>query len=116
MGFDNGPSRPTQFGISGARFTSADQSAGVAAVTDATGTGLKLCVVDLIVSVDTAMRVDFKEETSGTVVASLYLAANTTAQVTPRGRIKLATAAKKLMVQTSASGNIAVTAAYHFEP
>lgn len=116
MGYDHGPAYPSSLGVAGARFTSADQSGGVAAVTDAPASGEKLVIEDLVVSVDTAMRVDFKEETSGTAIASVYLAANGTAQVTPRGRIKLATAGKKLTVQTSTAGNIAVTAIYHSEP
>ena len=61
------------------------------------------------------MRVDLKEETTGTVLASIYLPANGSAQITPRGKLKLATADKKLQVITSAAGNIAVTAFYHSE-
>lgn len=107
---DNGPQWTTVFGVSGARFTSANQSAADAAVTDAPTAGQKLVITDVLISVDTAMRVDLKEETSGTVFASIYLPANGTIQFTPRSRLKLATADKKLMVRTSASGNVAVTA------
>lgn len=112
---DAGPSWASVFGVSGARFTSADQSAAAAAITDAPTSGQKLVITDVIVSVDTAMRVDLKEETSGTVLASLYLPANSSGQFTPRGKLKLATANKKLMLQTSAAGNVTATAFYHSE-
>ncbi len=112
---DSGPHWSSVFGVSGARFTSADQSASAASVTDAPTAGQKLVITDLVVSVDTAMRVDFKEETSGTVLLSLYMAANSSAQVTPRSKLKLATADKRLQVQTSAAGKIAVTAFYYSE-
>lgn len=113
--YDAGPSWTSVFGVSGARVTSADMSGSAASVTDAPTTGQKIVVTDVIVSVDTAMRVDLKEETSGTVVMSLYLPANGVAQVTPRSKLKLATANKKLQAQTSASGNIAITAFYYSE-
>jgi len=72
-------------------------------------------ITDVLVSVDTAMRVDLKEETSGKVIATLYLPANGSAQWTPRGKTKFSAADKHLQVQTSASGNIAVTAHYYSE-
>ncbi len=112
---DAGPAWTTAFGVGGTRFTSADQSAGVAAVTSAPTTGQKLVITDIEISVDTAMRLDFKEETSGTVVATIYMAANTTVNLCTRSKRKLATANKKLMVQTSAAGNISVGAFYFSE-
>lgn len=102
-------------GVSGAAFTSSDQSGGVAAVTDAPASGKKLVVVDLIVSVDTAMSVTFTEETSGTTLLVLYMAANTTQHIKPTGKLKLATADKKLNVQTGAAGNVACTVQYRSE-
>ena len=107
---DAGPSWASVFGVSGARYTSADRSGSAASITDAPTSGQKLVITDVLISVDAAMRVDLKEETSGTVIASFYLPANGTMQWTPRGKTKLATADKKLQVQTSAAGNIAVTA------
>lgn len=112
---DGGPSWTSVFGISGARFTSADASGAVASVSDAPTSGQKVVVTDILVSVDTATRVDFKCETSGVVVASIYLPASGVAQITPRSKFKLATADKKLQIQTSAAGNIAVTAFYYSE-
>lgn len=112
---DGGPGWASSFGVAGARYTSADRSGSAASVTDAPESGKKLVVTDVLVSVDVAMRVDLKEETSGTVLASVYLPASGTLQWTPRSKTKLATADKKLQVQTSASGNITVTAHYHSE-
>lgn len=105
----------TSLGLSGARFTSADQSASAASVTDAPSSGKKLVIVDCWVSVGSAMRVDLKEETSGTVIASFYMSANSSINFVCRGKVKLATADKKLQIQTSASGNVAVTANYYSE-
>jgi hypothetical protein len=101
-------------GVAGARVTSADASGAAVNVTDAPLSNEQQVITDVLISVDTAMRVDLKEETSGDVKASLYLAANTAAQVTLRSKLKLA-AAKRLQVQTSAAGNIAVTALYYPE-
>lgn len=112
---DGGAASTTVLGVSGARFTSADQHSAVASVTDAPTSGQKLVIDDLIVSVDTAMSVSFKEETSGTIFATFYMPANSVLPMTPRGRFKLATADKKLQVLTSVAGNIAVTALYHSE-
>lgn len=113
---DDGPFWTSAFGVSGERVTSADMSGAAANVTDVPTSGQKIVVDDIIVSVDTTMRVDFKEETSGKVKLSLYLPANGSAQITPRGKMKLETAAdKRLQAQTSAAGNIAVTVLYHSE-
>lgn len=104
----------SSLGVSGARFTSADQSAAAAAVTDAPATGSKLVIDDLVVSVGAAIDVTFSEETSGTVLLVLQMAADQTVVVSPK-KWKLATAGKKLMVRTSAAGAITVTAWYHSE-
>lgn len=113
---DGGPSWTSVWGVAGVPFTSADQHSAVASVTDAPTTGQKLCIDDLIFSTDTAMNVTFKEETSGTVVfGPWYVAANTTLQVTLRGKKKLPTVNKKLQVITSVAGNITVQAGYHSE-
>lgn len=111
----SGISQTSLMGIGGARFTSADQSAADAAITDAPTTGEKIVLTDIVISAAAAMRVDLKEETSGTVIASFYLAANSTVSFSLRGKAKLPTADKKLMVRTSASGNISVTPYYYSE-
>ncbi len=95
--------------------TASADATGGADLTAAPTSGQKIVIDDIIVSVDTAMWVLFEEETSGTNILVLYMAANSTAQITPRGRIKLATADKKLRLDTSVAGNIAVTVCYHSE-
>lgn len=112
---DKGPANTMLFGLGSVRFQSSDQSAAPAAVTNAPPASEYLVVTDITVSVDTAMTVNFSEETSGDVLLTLYMPETGSLQFTPRGKIKLKTAGKRLMVQTSASGNIAVTANYHFE-
>src|SRR5262245_40936952 len=91
---DLGVAWTNSFGVSGARVTSADASGADLAVTDAPASGQKIVVDDLLVSVDTAMRVDVKIETTGTVLASIYLPANGSAQITPRDKWKVATVDK----------------------
>jgi hypothetical protein len=112
---DMGAGWTSVFGVSGARYTSADRSGSAASITDAPTSGQKLVITDVVISVDTAMRVDLKEETSGTVLASIYMAANSAQQFTPRSKLKLATADKKLQLQTSVAGNVAATAFYFSE-
>lgn len=94
--------------------TSADLT-GAADVTAAPTASQKIVIDDVLVGADTAMYVAFLEETSGTEVFRVYLAANSTAQFTPRGKLKLATADKKLRGDASVAGNVAITVLYHSE-
>jgi hypothetical protein len=112
---DAGAAWTSANGIAGARFTSADQSGAVASVTSAPTAGQKLVITDLIISVDTDMRVDFNVESSGTIIESVYMAANSTVNLITRGKRKLANADKKLQVRTSAAGNMSVNAFYYSE-
>jgi hypothetical protein len=108
---DNGPHwTPTH-----SRVASADMSAVPVDISDAPTAGQMIYLDDLIISVDAAMRVDIMEETSGTILASFYMAANSTIQITPRDGLKLAAADMKLQAQTSAAGDISITACYHSE-
>lgn len=107
---DNGPAWTPAY----LHTASADATGGADLTADPT-TGQKIVIDDIIVSVDTAMWVLFEEETSGTDIIKLYMSANSTAQITPRGRIKLPAADRKLRLDTSAAGNIAVTVCYHSE-
>lgn len=79
-------------------------------VSPAPASGQKLVLTDLLVSVDTAMSVTIKEETSGDVVhGPFYMAANSVVQLTTRSKMsKLETADKKLQAVASVSGNITV--------
>lgn len=112
---DAGPAWTTSRGVSGARVTSADASGGVISVTDAPTTGQKIVISDIELSVDTTMRVDFKEETTGTVINSIYMVANSSVNLVTRGKKKLVTANKKLQVITSVAGNISVNVLYYSE-
>lgn len=105
---DNGPAwTPVR-----ANKSSADLST-ISDLSAAPTSGQKIVIDDLWVSVDTAMRVDVSEETSGTVVWSVYLPANGAVQYTPRDGLKLDTADKKARIQTSVAGNIRVTCLSH---
>jgi hypothetical protein len=112
---DNGPAWATSFGVGGLRVTSADMSGAEVDLTDAPEAGKHLVVTDVIVSVDTDMRVDLKEETWGSVLASFYMAANTTIQITPRGKWRISNPDKKLQGITSAAGNVSILAFYYSE-
>jgi len=94
--------------------TSADMT-GTADLTAAPTAGQKIVLMDLIISTDTAMSFTIQEETSATVFAKIYLAANSTAQITPRGYLKAAVADKKIQGDASAAGNVAITAVYFSE-
>lgn len=111
---DNGPAWTSVWGVSGAAVVSADMTSA-ANVTDAPTSGQRIVVDDIILSADTAMNVLFEEETSGTDLLKIFIPANGTVQITPRGKFKLATANKKLTAKASAAGNIAITVTYHSE-
>lgn len=115
MDKDNGTYWENSKGVGSVAFTSTNCSGTYSAVTDYPFPGDCLVIDDLVVSVDTAMRVDFVTETSNNLKYRLYLPANGSMQITTRDKMKLGTANKRLMVQTNAVGNIAVTAFYHGE-
>jgi hypothetical protein len=107
---DNGPAWTPAY----THTASADMTT-TAALTAAPTSGQKIVIDDIIFSTGTAMNFTFEEETSGTDVLKIYVPANTTIQLTPRGKIKLATANKKLHGVASVAGNVAVTVCYHSE-
>lgn len=94
--------------------TSADMTS-VADITAAPTAGEKLVITDILVSSDTATLISFKEETSGTVIGAIRLAADTVMQITPRSKWKLATADKKLQGQAADAGNVYFTVFYYSE-
>lgn len=113
---DAGPGWATVRGVSGEPVTSANMSGAAVAVTDAPTEGQSLVVDDLYLSTEADLSFTLTEETSGTVILGpLYMAANSAQQITPRARLKLDTADKKLMCQTSAAGNVSVLALVHSE-
>lgn len=93
---------------------SADMSTP-AAITAAPTAGQKICIDDIVFSSDTALSMEFEEESSGTVIFKIYIPANGSVQITPRGKVKLPVADKKLFGDASASGNVAITVTYHSE-
>jgi len=113
---DAGPAWTTVRGVRGDPVTSADMSGAAVAVTDAPTEGQSLVVDDLYLSTEADLSFTLTEETSGTVILGpLYMAANSAQQITPRARLKLDTADKKLMCQTSAAGDVSVLALVHSE-
>jgi len=116
LALDGGMFYAGSIGVSGARFTSSDQSGGVATVTDAPVSGQRLVITDIRFGSDTALRIDFIDQGNSNVLFSEYVSANSGGQITLRGKAKLSTANGQLGVQTSAAGNIAVTVAYYSEP
>lgn len=96
-------------------YTASADMTTAADLTAAPTAGQKIVLMDLIISTDTAMSFTIQEETSATVFAKVYLAANSTAQITPRGYIKAAVADKKIQGDASAAGNVAITAFYFSE-
>jgi len=107
---DNGPAWATVY-----TFTASADATGAVDVTAAPSAGLKIVVTDIILSCDVEMAASFVEETSGTEVLRLYMPAGSTAQVTPRSKLKLPVADKKLRLDTSAAGAVAVTVFYYSE-
>jgi hypothetical protein len=111
---DAGPAWTSAFGVSSAAVVSADMTSA-AALTDAPTAGQKLVIVDIVASSDTAMNILFEEETSGTDIFKVFVPANGMVQITPRGKVKLATADKKLTGKASVAGNVAFTVTYFSE-
>lgn len=111
---DAGAAWTSVFGVSGAAVVSANITSATA-ITDAPTSGQKIIVDDIVVSTDTAMNILFEEETSGTDIFKVFLPANGTLQITPRDKVKLATADKKLTAKGSATGNVGITVTYHSE-
>lgn len=114
---DNGPSWTSAWGVSGAPVASSDMSSA-ANVTDAPTSGQKICIDDIFLTNRTtgALECTLKEETSGnTRMGPIQVPANSTIQLTPRGKLKHAVADKKFTATWSASGNVNVLIGYHSE-
>lgn len=108
---DDGPKWSTSVGVGGAAVESADMTTA-AAITDAPSTGEKIYLRDLILSSDTAMNVEIRDGSAGTVLVKLYMEANVPSQITPRGEIT-SSADTQLYAAASVAGNIAITATYN---
>jgi hypothetical protein len=112
--YDAGPSWTSSFGVASACVESSDMRTATV-LTDLPTSGKKLVITDIIASSDTSMSLLFEEETSGTDIFKIYLPATSVVQLTPRSKIKLATADKRLTGKASVSGNVNVTVSYYSE-
>jgi hypothetical protein len=105
---DDGPSwTPVQ-----TTTNSADMSTA-AAISAAPTAGQKVIADDVIIFSDTAMTFTLQEETTETVLAKVYLAANGSAQITLRNGLKVPTADKKLFGKASVAGNVSILVSQH---
>lgn len=107
---DNGPAFTSSY-----TYTASADMSTTAAISAAPTSGQYLVIDDIFFSSDTALNFEFEEETSGTVVMKVYVPANFAGQFTPRGKLKLPTADKKLFGDASGAGNVAITVFYHSE-
>lgn len=111
---DAGPAWTTVWGVSNAPVQSADMTAEA----DVTGTpvsGQKLVITDVLCSASTAMKLTFAEETSGLVMFSVYLAANSPVILSFRSKRKLNVANKKLRCTASVAGNVSILVGHYSE-
>jgi hypothetical protein len=95
--------------------TSADATGGAFEVSGVPTSGQKIVMDDVILSVGADMLITLLEETSGTVFMVLNMTAGFPVQITPRGKLKLETVDKKLLLDASAVGNVYCTCFYHSE-
>lgn len=97
------------------KFTTSADMTTAADITDAPDSGLKVVADDILVSSNVAMEFTIQEETSATVLASVFLPTNGTVQITLRDGIKAAVADKKLQGKASIAGNVRITCCWHSE-
>ena len=107
---DDGP----QWVVTRTYTPSADMQTAVA-LTAVPSSGQKIVIDDLIVSVAAAMEFSIQMETSGNVLASVFLPANGTALVTTRDGLKGDAVDRRIFGKASAGGNVRVTVCYHSE-
>jgi len=111
---DSGAGWDSVYGVGGAAVVSSNITTPTA-VTDAPEVGKRIVIDDIIVSSAIAMAISFEEETSGTIIFRVFLPADGTLQITPRGRVRLVTANKRVMARSDVAGNVAITVIYHSE-
>lgn len=114
---DAGPSWTSAWGVSSAPVASSDMSS-VTNVTDAPTSGQKIVIDDIFLTNRTtgALECTLKCETTAAIlIGPIQVGANSTIQLTPRGKLKLATADKKVTATWSASGNVNVLIGFHSE-
>jgi hypothetical protein len=102
---DNGPHQDVT-----RTYTESADMTTAAAISPAPGTGKKIVAMDILVSTDTAMNFTVQMETTGNVLAKVFLPGPGTAIITLRGFLKGDANNKKLFGKASVAGNVAVTA------
>lgn len=110
---NGGDAAGDSYGVAGVPATSADASGADLPITDVPGAAAHIYAdyVDLSVGA-TALAVTIKEETSGTVIAGpIYMAANSSFRV-PIRRTLPGAVNKRLVLRTSAAGNISALTAW----
>lgn len=85
----------------------------IADLSTAPTSGEKIVIDDIFISVGSALTITITEETSGTVLYKLYMAANTSQIIKPANPRKLATADKKVKIQASGAGNVFAHCSWH---
>lgn len=96
-------------------YTASANMTTAAAITAAPAAGKKIALVDVLISADRALDFDLEMETSGNVLAKIFLPAKGSAQITMRGYLRGDVADKKIFGKASAAGNVAITAVYFSE-
>lgn len=112
---DGGPAWAVQNGVGTGAISSSDATSGMDLTSELPADQV-IQITDMIISVGADMTVTIEEATSGvggTNIVVLYMAANTTIQITPRSWIQVNGASgKKVRAITSAAGNISITFLY----
>jgi hypothetical protein len=94
--------------------TSADLTTA-ATITAAPTSGQKVVADDILISAAVAMEFTLQMESSTNVLASVFLPANGTAQITLRDGLKGDAADKRIFGKASAAGGVRVTVNQHSE-
>ena len=113
---DAGPFWSTFLGVTGSAAVFTNISGTINAASDSPVSGNTIVLLGFVVSTDTAMRVDIQEETTGKILFTLFLAANSSLHVFPRGKVKLSSSNKRVMIKPYNVGNIAISTSYYSEP
>jgi hypothetical protein len=97
------------------KYTTSANMTTAADITNAPESGLKIVADDILISSNVALEFTIQEETSATVLASVFIPTNGTVQLTLRDGIKAAVADKKLQGKASIAGNVRITCCWHSE-
>lgn len=96
-------------------YTASADMTTAAAITPAPATGETIVGYAIVVSTDTEMSYTVQMETTGNILAKLFVAANSTTTIAIPGGLKGDVANKKLFGKASVAGNVAVTVLHYSE-